>query len=344
MLASAQASRTEALMTQLAHKFSPYSVKYGPLNLTPYSEGNDLFIEHYGRFTSRLHVDEETGHMQYYPMPGEDIIDHYYNGIFTRGEKDPLPSEEFRPEIIEEVKAVNQYARDVGQFTGNFSVHDIGCGFGAYPWAWQQLGHMASGNEANRRWVKEANPYCQNRLFSEPLNDVLSNLGYKPDYFFTCHVFEHLADPLAMMQIVSNHMSDSSVLTIRVPNNQCFRVLCAGRRTGKDYLNDSGGAGFPMHLHFFTAKSMDAMLRHVGLETIAAKTGTFDEPQVVADDPTWPQQIVHNMLGGELWISACKPTNKTAKRMPNIDTFIEQAFQQFTYLRQKQAEYGMGVA
>lgn len=311
---------------------------YGPFVMEPYSENDDLFIETFGGFSSRLHVNYRTGFMQFHPMPNEELISNYYNGTFTRSDKPPTPESEFKPWLVDAARDIRTYLQEIAGLPEHFAVHDIGCGFGAFVWAWQQIGCDASGNEANQDWVDRANPHVGNKLYYGHLDKAMDKVGHKIDLFFMSHVLEHLPDPLQTLQTIADSMSEKGILYVTVPNNQCYRVLQRGRRTGQDYLNGSQTANFPMHLNFFTFKSMAEMMRAVGLEPIEAESRVYDEiPGLKPEEIGWQKDMKTNLLGGELFMMACKKGNARARKQPNLDEKIEAASAYFANARLQQA-------
>lgn len=317
---------------------------YGLLQFRLYAEEKDLFIETFDGFSSQLYENEKTGHMQFHPMPSSELLYRYYNGSFTRSAEGavPKPENEFTPQVIDIVIALKAYLQAEGGMPETFTYHDIGCGFGAGVWGWQQIGIKASGNEANKAWVDAANPYCNYALSSEPLEKAIEKLGYKIDVFFSAHVLEHVPDPLSVMKAAAARLSDNGVFYITIPNNHCRRVMRYGRRTGLDYLTLDNTGNFPMHLNFFTAKSMAYMLREAGLEPFQVETRPLDEladAEGTERDETSSHFYVTKpkagLLGGELFMLAGKPGNNTAKRCPNLDRRIDDAFLTFRLLQRK---------
>lgn len=107
---------------------------YGELEFEPYEEGGDRFIEKSEGFSSRLHINKNTGHIQFHPMPSQELLARYYNGAFTRSEEGPKPETEFVPRVLDIVTALKGYLQSVGGMPDTFTYHDIGCGFGAGVW------------------------------------------------------------------------------------------------------------------------------------------------------------------------------------------------------------------
>lgn len=309
---------------------------YAGLHFEPYSEGDDRFRETYATFTSQLYQNASTGHWRFEPVPPPEILDLYYNGTFRRSVEQPSPEREFRPEIVEICRNVKSYVTAVSGLSDGFTLHDIGCGFGAGVWGFQQVGVKATGNEANREWIELANPYCHHGLYADPLKNVLERLGYPIDVFFTSHVMEHVPDPLADLALVSKYMSDRGVAYINVPNGIAEIVKVKGRRDGVDYNN------FPMHLNFFTPKSMREMLLYVGLEVVEMQTRPLHEMPYRANDPNWAGECATSLMGGELFVLATKKSNPSVKRRDGLDIRIDRAHIDFNagrkamdYLRTK---------
>jgi SAM-dependent methyltransferase len=281
----------------------------------PYQESNDEFIESYDQFTSRLVIDPASGHMRFDPTPSGELLGRYYNGTFVRSEDEPSPEKEFNPQLVETIRGLKGYLQEVGGLGEGFTYHDVGCGFGASVWAMRRLGVRATGNEANQKWVDAANPHCSGSLSAEPLDRVLAALPYTIDAFFCAHVLEHVPDPLRQLELMAQHMSPDGVAYLCMPNIHNLRTLRRGVR-------DSAAYFFPMHLNYFTPKSLAAMLSVVGLEPVQLETRTMFDDGATSED-------CQRLLGWELFMLAAKPGNTRVKRQADIADRCEQAFQSF---------------
>ncbi len=312
------------------------------MTFVPYREWDDRLIERYERFSSRLYVDQNTGHGRFEPMPSATLLDHYYNGTFARSESAVTAEAEFTPEVLDVITRTCDYVREIAGLPETFSYHDVGCGFGASAWAAQQLGLRATGNEVDREWVEAANPHCRGALSAEPLEDVLAGLGYEIDLFFCAHGLEHLVDPERTLALVARHLSARGVAYLCLPNFHSLRALAGGRRNDPHYQ-------FPLHLNYFTPKSLCAMLRAAGLEAIQIETRPLNEtapdgrspmdrlmaipPNPQVDAAAWDDAVCANLLGGELFVLAARPDNATALRDHDLERKIEQAFERFNAAR-----------
>ncbi len=143
-------------------------MKYAGENFTPYSDGGDKFVERFGDFTSRLQFSAEQDHWMFDPMPSATVLESFYNGTFIRSAAPPTPEDEFTPAIIDVMRGFQSYIVEKCGLPRDFSLHDVGCGFGAGVWGGQKVGIRATGNEANRDWVEIANPHCNGALSADP--------------------------------------------------------------------------------------------------------------------------------------------------------------------------------
>ena len=132
---------------------------YRGLELEPFFENGELIGRRWKNFESSLLYNPETSFMTFYPKPQELILDDFYSSDFMRGEKDPTPKSEFTPAMLTVAKGVIDLMKYYSQ-KDHWNIYDVGCGYGALVWAWQQMGHSAYGNELNPTWVSEANKFC----------------------------------------------------------------------------------------------------------------------------------------------------------------------------------------
>ncbi len=283
--------------------------------LEPYKEGVHEFCESYDGFTSQLMIDRSTGHMRFQPTPSNELLDRYYNGTFVRSEDEPTPEKEFTPQVFEVIRGLKDYLQANADLPDDFTFHDVGCGFGASVWAMHKLGVRATGNEANQKWVDVANPHCNGGLSAKPLDQVLAALPYKIDAFFCAHVLEHVPDPLSQLDLMARHMSDRGVAYLCMPNIHNLRTIRRGVR-------DSAAYFFPMHLNYFTPKSLVDMVREVGLEPVQLETRSMFDDEATPED-------CESLRGWELFLLAAKPGNTVVKRQDDIDLNCEQAFAYF---------------
>ena len=134
---------------------------------------------------------------------------------------------------------------------------------------------------------------------------------------------------------MKKRLSPEGLVYINVPNISSVQWMVGLRKVPNIY-------SFPMHLQYFTPKSMASYLREAGLEPLFVATRWMAEH--VSDDlvfkvflghgledivsaDAWKAAICENLLGGELFMLAGHPTNTKFSRMSDLNQRIEEAFQ-----------------
>jgi 2-polyprenyl-3-methyl-5-hydroxy-6-metoxy-1,4-benzoquinol methylase len=304
-----------------------------------YTEGADDFLMEFEGFRSSLIVNPVNGHSKFHPMPTPAVLDHFYDGTFSRSAQEPTPDTEFTQEVLHAMQNVIAHMRTLGAIAGeNFTFHDVGCGYGAGVWAMQKLGAKATGNEANRVWIDQVNGLLDNALTAAPLDKALADLPYKIDFFFCAHVLEHLPNPLWHLKQIAKHISDDGVAYLCMPNAHNFSSLLGGRRCDSAFH-------FPMHLQYFSPRSLYDLIIEAGLEPLIGNTRLLNEQGrngawpiqealdagevLPVDINAWNEAQCRNWLGSELFMVAAKPDNPRLKRNKALRQEVDNAYDFF---------------
>jgi SAM-dependent methyltransferase len=303
----------------------------------PYFEAHGRFDASFNGFDSTLYTSPATGHKKFEPMPSADVLDSYYNGGFSDGGNEIYNLEaQFNPGVKDVAEGILAHMQKFAKFGKSFTAHDFGCAFGNLVYAFQNMGITATGNEPNKAWVEAGNKYCKGSLTHEPLDVALAKIPYSIDLFTSFHVFEHLVDPQWAFRAMKERLSPEGIVYVTVPNGASLKILTAG-------LVDPHIYNFPMHLQYFTPKSIVKHIRDAGLEPFYVSTNWLphflDPDEGVfeslfgekAGDLVAPKAmrkaLCSNLLGGELFVLAGHPNNTTAKRMKTLDLRVEKAHQ-----------------
>lgn len=137
------------------------------------------------------------------------------------------------------------------------SACDIGCGNGfAMPILREKCSNVV-GIDPDEAALKEASKHGS--VFkgsAETLPPEISDSAF--DTVLMSHVLEHCIDPAAAAQNVKKILAPKGTAIIEVPNNQsvCFERLKAAWPW----------SDIPRHLSFFTARSLELLLRQAGLK------------------------------------------------------------------------------
>ena len=139
-------------------------------------------------------------------------------------------------------------------------VLEVGCGKGEYLSLIEKAGAEAYGVEH----LAESVEYCQAKNLkvsqgyltdsSEAYNSELSSGPFSA--FFIMNFFEHLPDPNAMLDAITNNLIDYAIGLIEVPN---FDMILE-QSLFSEFIND--------HLFYFTEESLRSTLNYNGFEVI----------------------------------------------------------------------------
>lgn len=188
----------------------------------------------------------------------------------------------------------------VKQFLPTFtdaSYLDIGCGVGISVEVASEYGFTATGLEINQVALQVANNYGRNVLHPD---DWLSAEPMALVSLF--ETLEHVADPLAMLQLARDHLAECGLLMITIPNGEGWEVLLNRDRC----LHVYGGTDGIGHINLFSRQGLRTILSRAGfipllidgqysnnmlllishlLDQAASAIDSFDSSEVVV--PKW---------------------------------------------------------
>jgi SAM-dependent methyltransferase len=150
-------------------------------------------------------------------------------------------------------KRVNKYNK-----SKNFSVLDIGIGYGFWNRFLEEKGYKTYGLDVSQ----EAVTYCQNQGLScelVPFENFNTRNIYSLVSMFD--VLEHFADPRKMLLKTKDLMDENSLLYIQVPNVIGYKIPF------------KHSLGLPYHLWQFDPKSLKKLLELAGFEVLEYWTG-----------------------------------------------------------------------
>ncbi len=136
-------------------------------------------------------------------------------------------------------------------------VLDFGMGWGHWAAAAKALGYSVQGAEISPRRIAFA------AGLGVPTTDPATQAASSFDYIHAEQVFEHLAEPNAVLTLLARLLRPGGVIRIAVPDGEGVPAkLDAGWRAAKDELH-------PLeHLNAYTRRSLDGMAARHGLTPV----------------------------------------------------------------------------
>ena len=144
---------------------------------------------------------------------------------------------------------------------------DFGCGGGFLLAAARDDDWNATGYDVGPRAL--ASCTAQGLTATGNLSDLSSSSF---DVVFLNHVFEHLADPHAVLSQCRRLLKKNGKLFVVVPNLEGMRARSAFPFLSRHFSVDERHRAFPIHLFYFTPKTLSQTLERNSLQVVAVET------------------------------------------------------------------------
>jgi cyclopropane fatty-acyl-phospholipid synthase-like methyltransferase len=138
---------------------------------------------------------------------------------------------------------------------------DFGCGAGGFLLEARSAGFEVMGLELNRELARHVTA-----AYGIPVHQGLVEApefaGERFDVILSSQVFEHLLDPRATLVVLRDHLNDSGLVLIEVPNLHDIRERLRRGST----MDDS-------HIFYFSRRSLPRLLSECGFRTLRIEEG-----------------------------------------------------------------------
>jgi SAM-dependent methyltransferase len=266
---------------------------------------------HYAKQGFELYKCPNCQHLQIFPVPSIEVLTQVYQDGFGASDRSVNDAEMDRltQEATREFPV--QMLQKFGVSKESF-ILDMGCSFGYDLFALKKMGYTnAVGMEISEKAVALANTVLRVRAFSSM--EALKSSGLRFDFVYLKHNLEHHTDPVRTLELVADLMNPNARLLIGVPNRRSVNGLW-GKRW--EWVTP------PVHIHFFSQKSLEVTLNRVGFRPTQfysqrghglpfVKHALFFSPLV--------SRIVRWILGG--------PYDAQGARLPALRRAMDQVFQ-----------------
>lgn len=192
------------------------------------------------------------------PRPSGELLDQFYSGDTyvchePGGSSSAGPKADFLLERI---------GRSLLPDTPR-TLLDFGCGGGGFLRHAQSRGWAVTGYEPGQRGLQST------RVSGIDATDDLPSLPSAHFGLVTLHsVFEHIADPAATLERIKRLVAPNGVLYIQVPNARSLRARLALPVLSRNFAVDERHRAFPIHLVYYTRRTLRRMLESVGWQVV----------------------------------------------------------------------------
>jgi SAM-dependent methyltransferase len=179
---------------------------------------------------------------------------------------------------------------------------DYGCGVGHLLACARERGWDAFGYDVSAAAVAA----CRGRKLAatDQIDEVRSR---RFDVVTMSHVFEHVTDPGAVLDVCASVLEPGGAVFIEVPNVRSLRALLSSSFARRRLGFDERYRAFPAHLSYFAPATLERLLAGHGLvvrglTTVGAGTlrpGCGDDHGPGASDPH--QEVGHQRRTGPRW-------------------------------------------
>ncbi|MDE0799167.1 MAG: class I SAM-dependent methyltransferase [Rhodospirillaceae bacterium] len=185
----------------------------------PLCANNDLIRvgdrdRHGGTLTTDLC--KRCGHVFTNPQPTEADLDRFYTKRYRSAYKGVLipKSKHVYRAGLRALERLEQFSPFLKR---GHRILDVGAGGGEFTYLMTKAGYMAQGIEPNRGYAEFAKTEYGINIQVGTVSD-LETPDTPWDVITLHHVFEHLANPVAVLKGLVSHLSEDGVIVIEVPN------------------------------------------------------------------------------------------------------------------------------
>jgi 2-polyprenyl-3-methyl-5-hydroxy-6-metoxy-1,4-benzoquinol methylase len=226
--------------------------------LIPYIENGVQIEETFGKYKTKL-LRSDNDHFTFDFYPSFDELSVYYDQVYPNTGGRPFwynADNNYADERwVGVVPAIEQWIehhfgrRDI-------TIHEVGCGFGGLVAKLRSLGLDASGTDLNTKAISDGRTRKGNQhIHGRSVYEFLAEYGSQ-DMILMQHFLEHVTDPVEILKNMKDHINPGGLIFGRVPNSQFY---LAKHRTIRSHWY-----GYPHHLHYFSAASIEKILTHCG--------------------------------------------------------------------------------
>ncbi len=191
------------------------------------------------------------------PRPSEEELHSIYSEKFRPGP----PSEKYLRIIGTDAdQRLDWFQHNLPGFTRGGKALDVGCAAGLFLKRLVDAGWQGYGIEPERAYVA----YGREELgldITEGYFDSASFAGHQFDLVVIAHVIEHIQDPVGLLQLAGERLTDDGYLFVETPN-----ALRPKEPFYTSFLSSP-------HLHLFSPQTLAQTVQRAGFQVLASANG-----------------------------------------------------------------------
>ncbi len=247
----------------------------GEAHLTEYIDfGRKLYLP-WQRLVAQLYFCPACGHRQFLPdLKSTDLAEIYGGGAYFQSEAMKADyAAYYKLGSNQGSEQLHALLRRLGVAKGA-RVHEFGAGTGLNMWGLQKVGYDASGSDWSAEAVAFGREHGNEKLFVEDMTtiDKAVREGVRYDVIVSNAAIEHTPNPVAMLKDMARLCTPETFIIVRTNNGD----TAVNRNLGMLF---DGFYYFPHHLHYFSARSLNATGRRAGLKPVLQRASEeFEAP------------------------------------------------------------------
>lgn len=213
---------------------------------------------------------EKYGYKRIDPIPSIEQVEQYYKEEFYSSKYKQFNDSQLSAQKEDEEfycthwetlynNIINHFGKEK-----NISLFDIGCGFAQALLFFKNKGFNVSGLEPCIEGVEYA--ASQNlKVFHGGIEDIENTVEEKYDVVTMFNVLEHLREPERVIEFIrENMLNENGLIIIEVPNEfNDFQTIA-----NEEYKLNEWWVVPPNHINYFTASSLEAMVKDKSFEIV----------------------------------------------------------------------------
>lgn len=219
-----------------------------------------------------MYKDVQKNKYGYYELkkkPTKNELKRYYSEKYYQENKSNYKKEYSEDELRNiQNKLLRRYDLIKSNHFSSYSFLDIGCGEGWSLNFFHERGWTVTGIDYSHKGIQTHNPHLLDIVQTGDILEVVKELIEKEatyDLVLLDNVLEHVLDPKAVLEMVSNILDKNGILMIEVPNDFS---LTQQHLASQKLIHESYWIAKPDHISYFNREGLNQLCMESGFKDI----------------------------------------------------------------------------